>query len=178
MNRRKKNWNQFDENGYLICHICNKYKSVEYFHNCPSEKNRNGRNRRCKECTNTYYKEKYLKKIEEDSFKVCIDSIYMACKCRAKKSNMFFDISKDYLKYLIEKQNWKCAISGIKMTHYRNNKRCYTNLSVDRIDSNKGYTKDNIQIVCWIVNMMKSDMNMKYFLYICDNIIKNNSYGK
>jgi hypothetical protein len=54
--------------------------------------------------------------------------------------------------------------------------RCHTNLSIDRIDSAKGYTKDNVQIVCYIANTMKSNMNMSELLNICNNILKYNNY--
>jgi len=37
--------------------------------------------------------------------------------------------------------------------------RCNPNkLSIDRIDSVRGYTEDNVQLVRWRANCMKSDM--------------------
>lgn len=52
--------------------------------------------------------------------------------------------------------------------------RIYTNVSVDRIDSNKGYLKDNVQLVCMVINQMKSDLNLDELKYYCQEIIKNN----
>lgn len=43
--------------------------------------------------------------------------------------------------------------------------------SIDRIDSSKGYTKDNIQWVHKNVNIMKMDQTMDQFLYICKKIV-------
>ena len=40
------------------------------------------------------------------------------------------------------------------------------NLSIDRIDSNKGYTIDNIQLVGAIINIMKNDMLEKDFFFV------------
>ena len=47
------------------------------------------------------------------------------------------------------------------------------NISVDRIDSSSGYTKDNIQLVTVAVNHMKWNMNEETFLEMCDLVSKN-----
>ena len=52
--------------------------------------------------------------------------------------------------------------------------RIFTNVSVDRIDSNKGYTKNNVQLVCMAINQMKSDMSIEELLYFCEHIVYNN----
>jgi hypothetical protein len=49
-----------------------------------------------------------------------------------------------------------------------------TNGSIDKINPSLGYTKDNIQFVCNIVNIMKSDMSMEELTYFCKIIINNN----
>ena len=51
-------------------------------------------------------------------------------------------------------QEGKCALSGVDMTwglgaYYP------TSLSIDRIDSKEGYTKDNVRLLCYAVNAMK-----------------------
>ena len=76
---------------------------------------------------------------------------------------MYFDenINIDFLINLYNNQNGLKTISGIKMTHYHNKGRCFTNLSIDRLDNTKGYLIDNIQLVCMAVNQMKSDLNGK-----------------
>lgn len=43
------------------------------------------------------------------------------------------------------------------MTFYLDNGRTFTNISIDRITPNLGYTKENIQLVCMAVNQMKSN---------------------
>lgn len=45
--------------------------------------------------------------------------------------------------------NFRCEITGKKFTW---GSKEPTSLSIDRIDTNKGYTKDNIRFVCWWVN--------------------------
>ena len=53
------------------------------------------------------------------------------------------------------------------MTFIFNNKHGKYNISIDRIDSTKGYTKDNTQLVCDIVNRMKLDLPMNEFVTLC-----------
>ena len=64
-----------------------------------------------------------------------------------------------------EKQQGLCAISKVPLTCIKipNHKRIHTNLSIDRIDSNLDYTMSNIQLVCAIVNVMKSNLTMDEF---------------
>lgn len=78
-----------------------------------------------------------------------------------------------YEKELWNKQNGLCAISNIPMTYTFNSGRIPTNVSVDRIDSNKSYTKNNIQLVCMAVNQMKSDLDMITFYRFCEAILLN-----
>ena len=74
---------------------------------------------------------------------------------------------------LWDTQHGKCAISGIDMTYIANCGRIPTNVSVDRIDSSKGYIKGNVQLVCMAVNQMKNDLDMQTLLTFCDAIVSN-----
>lgn len=58
------------------------------------------------------------------------------------------------------------------MTHIAGSGRVPTNISIDRIDSSKGYLRDNVQFVCDIVNRMKSDMSLPELLFWCGNILR------
>lgn len=49
--------------------------------------------------------------------------------------------------------------------------RTNTNVSIDRIDSSKGYTKDNIWLICSAVNFMKSNLNLEEFKQYCQAVI-------
>ena len=71
----------------------------------------------------------------------------------------------DDMMNLLETQKGKCAISGIPLTCIKIPKspKVHTNLSIDRIDSSRGYDRDNLQFVCAIVNVMKSNLTMGEF---------------
>ena len=42
--------------------------------------------------------------------------------------------------------------------------------SLDRIDSNKGYTKDNVQFVHKDINWMKQDFEQNKFIEYCKKV--------
>lgn len=68
------------------------------------------------------------------------------------------DLSVEFLDNLYKSQNGKCAISGKEMTYITGKGRVSTNISVDRIDSSKGYEEGNCQLVCLQVNFMKQNL--------------------
>lgn len=76
-----------------------------------------------------------------------------------------FNITVPFLMELFERQDRKCALSGLPMltTTHRDqcpeDKRCSPDkLSIDRIDSLRGYTQDNVQLLRWRSNCMKNDL--------------------
>lgn len=70
------------------------------------------------------------------------------------------------------KQDKKCALTKIIIGwgDENNNKN---SASIDRINSNLGYTLDNIQLVHKDVNLMKNKFDQDYFINICKLIVKN-----
>jgi hypothetical protein len=70
-----------------------------------------------------------------------------------------YEVTVDFLNELFIKQNGQCAISGHLMTHIAGKGQVPTNISIDRIDSKKGYQKDNIQLLCRCVNYFKMNMS-------------------
>ena len=74
---------------------------------------------------------------------------------------------------LYYKQEGKCALSGeilIKIALEDKGINKY-NVSIDRINSSKGYTKDNIQLVGAIINIMKNDIDEKDFMLFISSIV-------
>lgn len=85
-----------------------------------------------------------------------------------------YDVTPEYLYNLLESQNFKCAVSGDNLLPEDNSLdhiRRDLPLSLDRIDSSKGYIKGNLQWVTKRINWMKGDMSMNEFLDMCIKII-------
>lgn len=89
---------------------------------------------------------------------------------RANKFKREFNLDQDYIRFLLEKQDNRCALSDIPFEEQGK-----FSFSIDRIDSNKGYTKDNIQLVNQYINVMKSDMSQEMFLLMCKQVANNAS---
>ena len=88
-----------------------------------------------------------------------VDIIRNARSSSAKRGIGEFEIDVEYLMGLHSDQHGLCAISGIKMTHISGKGKVATNISIDRIDSSKGYINGNIQLLCLAANMMKLNMS-------------------
>jgi hypothetical protein len=68
---------------------------------------------------------------------------------RAKEKKIEFKISVLDLIDLFDKQNGKCAITGRTMTYFlKLHKRYPDNICVSRVDKKRGFTKDNIRMIC------------------------------
>lgn len=90
----------------------------------------------------------------------------------AKKRKIDFDITiEDVLKVYLD-QGKVCSLSGIPIGWTRMEKS--HNISIDRIDSDKGYTTDNIQLVYPKINMMKFTYSQDEFIDLC-RLVSNNT---
>lgn len=49
--------------------------------------------------------------------------------------------------------------------------RTPTNVSIDKIDHTKGYTMDNIQLVCMACNQIKNDLSNEEMYKFCKAIV-------
>lgn len=65
-----------------------------------------------------------------------------------------------------------CPLLGVKLTSLRNSGRVDTNISLDRIDSTKGYIKGNIWVISDLANKMKSNATKGELLTFARGIIK------
>lgn len=74
---------------------------------------------------------------------------------------------------LFLKQKRKCALSGITITFPKTYNDKNSTASLDRIDSNKDYSLDNVQWVHKHVNIMKNKFDLEYFKDICKKIGNN-----
>lgn len=112
-----------------------------------------GKSKSCRTC----YKGKYI-----------IYPLYIRMISRARSKGFIVNISMEYLEKLLEKQNYKCALTGQDISPLR---RITHNIkptaSIDRIDSSKGYIEGNVQWVHKDINRLKGSLTSQEFINLC-----------
>lgn len=100
--------------------------------------------------------------------------LVLKANARAKKKGLEGNITKKDIEDLIIKQDNCCAYSGISFDSKpkEKSKKNFVAMSIDRIDSSRGYTIDNIQLVCVAANLMKNELSEYQFLWIVRKIAK------
>lgn len=100
------------------------------------------------------------------------------------RRNIEFNLDIEYCWNLFQKQKQKCALSGIDIKldreYGKNVRKKTTNkqtASLDRINSNLGYIKKNVQWVHVDVNRMKSNFDQQLFVLYCHKISKHQKVG-
>jgi len=103
-----------------------------------------------------------------------LGSKWSAYKAGAKKRNLEFNLDIKDAWELFIKQDKKCFFTGLDIFFGRTNTDFKNNTaSLDRKDSSKGYTIDNVVWVHKKVNIMKMDLDIDEFLFFCNEISKN-----
>jgi len=80
---------------------------------------------------------------------------------RSKRKKIDFDKGYFTVKYLmnrlLENPNCECCGKKLDIEFKKDKKFNDSSPSMDRVNSNKGYTKDNVAILCWRCNKHKQD---------------------
>lgn len=85
----------------------------------------------------------------------------------AETRGISWSLTVDDVADVMELQETKCALTGWCINFPNFGSPQDAPASIDRIDSSKGYTKDNIQLVVRKVNMMKQHYTQEEFIEIC-----------
>ena len=105
-----------------------------------------------------------------------LKNLFGQLKSNRTKQGMTWNITPEDIYELWYIQDGLCNLSGEVLTFSRGRKNIgglETNASIDRINPNKGYIKNNIQLVTKRVNLMKHTLTQDEFLSIIKAI-----YGK
>ncbi len=162
-----------------VCKKCSTLKNIELFQKQYFKDGSYCVRHKCIECCKEESNLRYQKNRAEGnklSWNKSPESYISKLFYKASKRNKEFSIQKEYLFSLYEKQNGLCAISGEKLTFDKDN--VSSNISLDRIDSAKGYIEGNIQLVCAHINIMKWNKSTEELLSWCEKIMAYAKNGK
>lgn len=92
-------------------------------------------------------------------------------KRMAKERNIKFELTPQDIWQQWNTQKGICALSNIKLTlPQKAREKNKATASLDRINSNDYYHKNNIQWIHKDINIMKNKFDMQYFINICQQI--------
>jgi hypothetical protein len=106
----------------------------------------------------TEYSRKYQRGRRQD-FEYRLRMLLNASKQRAKLNDREHNINVEDIK-AIYPADGRCPIFGIKLQFNKAGFRD-SSPSIDRIDSTKGYTRDNIQVISWKANRIKGASSLQ-----------------
>ena len=87
----------------------------------------------------------------------------------ARKRGIDIQVTKQECLDLLEKQDYKCKLSGITISIELGT------ASIDRIDSSVSYVLSNVQWVYRKINYMKNSLPENEFIYLCSLVSENMS---
>ena len=147
------------------CTKCEKEYPISNFYF--KKKSENTHSSQCKQCEDPAKAKRLLQYRQTE--KGHIGELYSGIKKRCARDKKELGIkSPEELMFCWEKQKKKfglyCPVTNVKMTMKKglgNNKQCPTNISPDRLDNDKGYTKENIRFVTANFNTRKGAITME-----------------
>lgn len=148
----------------LSCSVCGKN-----FHLKKSQRDKRKLEPACsRDCRAKYLKKAYSGVSNPNAYPSHLDAFFAYkvghIKSAAKQRKLAVTVTAEYLRSVYDAQNGLCCYSGIPMKlHSENegNQPDLDTLSVDRIDSKKGYVPGNIALCCNAINKMKGSASVE-----------------
>lgn len=155
-----------------VCTNCKLKLPISEF--TKSKESKDGFRYQCKKCNyvytlkgdrNKWNQSYYYKHKKENPEKY----IYKQAKHRAKVNYKDMEFTIKVSDIVIPKQ---CPYLGVELSFFKEGNQAP---SLDRIDSSKGYTKDNIQVISRLANTMKNNATKEQLIAFAKGVIAMNS---
>lgn len=144
------------------CSTCKQNKSITEF--TANKNQKTGYMSYCKDCNNK--RNKVYRKGPTTLERAC-KRIFSYLQRRVRQKSLELDFDFYFLIELYTQQNGKCKYTGDDLEVSAGSKKT---LSVDRIDSSKGYVKTNVVLTTWEVNNCKQDLSLIEFVNLCKKV--------
>lgn len=145
------------------CTVCKETKALSEF--TRSKHQKTGYMCYCKHCNNE--RNKRYRKNESTLDRAC-KRIFSYAKKRAHEKSLDFDIDASFLEDLYLQQNGLCKYTGDVLMLQAGSPQT---VSIDRIDSSAGYTRENVCLVTWEVNNAKQARSIDAFKILCQKVV-------
>jgi hypothetical protein len=94
----------------------------------------------------------------------------------AKQKNRIYDLEPEYIRGLLEKQRYRCAVTHIEL-YLTGERRCPWAPSLDQIMPGAGYTENNVRVVAMIVNTAMNGWGAEVLLDFLSRVGLRSSFG-
>ena len=165
-------------NKTIKCNICKREKPIYLFFNSRNKNSKTLKDKCCKKCNKENKRDRRKNHIPDQVILELLSGCKGLCRKRQKKGREEcneFNLTKEYIYELIDKQNNKCYFSGRELLYEYNSG---DKISIDRINCDKGYVKGNVNLVTRWCNRARSNLSINKFLELakdvhlgCDNDI-------
>lgn len=161
--------------GMKHCGGCDQVLGVDQFRLRKTEGKGTFRNNTCRRCdgnSSLKYRATWVGRAAE---------MHRRARERAKKLGREYDLTKEWVFERLVSFNFKCEVTGIDLvadtrghgTGFRNR----FGASLDRIDSTRGYTKDNVRIVSNRANIALGDLTDAQFEIFAAGFLRVRGWG-
>jgi hypothetical protein len=155
-----------------VCKECKIEKPFSDFYE--GSESKEGRRLQCKACCKQWAKE-WREETKEERSKAHKkwrlnnrgSALLTIARFRAKQKGLEFTITQEDIDPKI--RGGFCALTGIRFN--LKNGKTWDSPSIDRIDSAKGYTKDNVRVVLYCVNVMANVWGSDKIVEIAEAIV-------
>ena len=118
------------------------------------------RAKKCKACRTNQRNKK-----RNGSYEEYLRYALSGLKSGRRNSGLEWELTLEDAIEIYEAQEGRCALSGNIMSRQRGYGTTPFNMSIDRIDPQKGYVKSNVQLTCWEANRTKHALTPAEFFF-------------
>ena len=99
-----------------------------------------------------------------------INQIILQYKRHAKDRGINFELPYETVERLVRGSCYYCGVIGGNLKKTKNLKEGFRHNGIDRVDSSKNYTEENVVSCCGACNISKRDMSAKEFIFMAMRI--------
>lgn len=151
-------WGEKTPVGAQTCTLCNIELPIDQFEQYPSGTWR----KTCEPCR-MQHKQRKRHMVMQQSHEAYLRNLHTKLKSTRKKTHPWNLVPEDLIE-IWDKQKGRCAVSGVALTHHLDGSGAKEfNASIDRINNDQGYSRDNVRLVAYRINIMRHTLSLDMF---------------